>query len=101
MPTTKTIFFAKALLAAALCALLASIPLWARAQDGKPPEKPANEQVIEPEIDRREVKLPRFPSKDIEVGTFVGTYASEDFGTHAVFGVRLGYHISEDIFVQG
>jgi outer membrane beta-barrel protein len=64
-------------------------------------ERPANEQVIVPEVDRREVKLPRFPSKDIEIGVFGGTYATQNFGTSAVGGVRLGYHISEDIFVEG
>jgi outer membrane beta-barrel protein len=64
-------------------------------------QKPANEQVIEPKVERREVKLPRFPSKDFEFGAFTGTYATQNFGTSLVYGMRLGYHISEDIFVEG
>ena len=63
--------------------------------------KPAAEQVIVPQVDRREVKLPRFASNDFSVGLFVGTYATQNFGTSGVSGVRLGYHITEDIFVEG
>ena len=84
--------------------LLGAAALPAAAQttpSGAAPQRPANEQVIVPEIDRRDVKLPRFPSKDIEVGVFAGTYATQNFGTSAVGGLRLGYHISEDIFVEG
>ncbi len=56
--------------------------------------------MIQPQVDRREVKLPKYPSKDFEIGLFVGTYATQNFGSSLVGGVRLGYHISEDIFVQ-
>lgn len=60
----------------------------------------ANPQVIEPQVARREVKPPRFPSNDIEIGLFGGTYATENFGSSGVSGVRLGYHITEDFFVS-
>ena len=63
-------------------------------------QKPANEQVIVPEVERREVKLPRFPSKDFEFGVFAGTYATQNFGASAVAGLKTGYHISEDVFVE-
>ena len=72
-------------------------PLTTLAQD----QKPANEQVIVPQVDRREIKLPRFPSNDFELGFFAGTYSIQNFGTSTVRGLRLGYHITEDIFVEG
>ena len=62
--------------------------------------QPANEQVVVPQVDRRDVKVPRFPSKDFELGVLGGTYATQNFGTHVVAGVRLGYHITEDFFVE-
>ena len=65
------------------------------------PQQPANEQVIVPEVQRRDVRLPKFPSKDFEVGLLVGTYATQSFGASAVGGLRLGYHLSEDFFVEG
>ena len=34
--------------------------------------QPANEQVVVPQVERREMKLPKFPSKDIEVGIIGG-----------------------------
>jgi outer membrane beta-barrel protein len=77
----------KLLLAAALAA-----PLSALAQT---PGAPA-----EPDVYRRPVKLPRFPSNDFEVGLFGGTYSTQNFGASGVAGLRLGYHLSEDFFVQ-
>lgn len=64
-----------------------------------PPAAP--EQVIVPQVERREVKSPRFPSNDFSVGLFVGSYAAQNFGTSTVSGLRLGYHITEDVFVEG
>ncbi len=65
-----------------------------------PPAK-ATEQVVVPEVDRRDISVPRFPSNDFEIGTFVGTYATKNFGSSVVGGLRLGYHITEDFFVEG
>jgi outer membrane beta-barrel protein len=65
-------------------------------------DQPASsDQVVVPQVDRRDVKLPRFPSNDFEIGAFVGTYATQNFGTSAVAGLRAGYHITEDFFVEG
>jgi outer membrane beta-barrel protein len=62
--------------------------------------RPDSNQVVVPEVERREVKLPKFPSKDIAVGVFAGTYATQNFGAAAVGGLRVGYHITEDWFVE-
>lgn len=62
--------------------------------------RPDSNQVVVPEVERREVKLPKFPSKDIAVGLFAGTYATQNFGAAPVVGARLGYHITEDWFVE-
>lgn len=85
------------LFAAALLVAFTAMPAAVLAQQAP---QPAGEQVIQPQVERRKVPLPRFPSKDIEVGLFAGTYATENFGASAVTGLRLGYHISEDIFMQ-
>lgn len=63
-------------------------------------QQPAAEQVIVPEVERREVALPRFPSNDFSMGLFTGVYATENFGSSPVVGVRLGYHVTEDVFVE-
>jgi outer membrane beta-barrel protein len=34
-------------------------------------------------------------------GAFAGTYSTENFGSSTVYGGRLGYHITEDFFVEG
>lgn len=62
--------------------------------------RPDSNQVVVPEVERREFTLPKFPSKDIAVGAFAGTYATQNFGAAAVVGARLGYHITEDWFVE-
>lgn len=90
-------------LPALLLALSAAAPALAQttAPAPAPTQQPANEQVIVPEVQRRDVRIPRFPSKDFEVGLLVGTYATQSFGASGVGGVRLGYHLSEDFFVEG
>ena len=95
----KTRTLAQAFLTTLLAGVLITIPMWARAQ--AQPQKPANEQVIVPEVERRDVKLPRFPSKDFEIGLLGGMYATENFGTSPVVGLKAGYHITEDVFVEG
>jgi outer membrane beta-barrel protein len=86
----------------ALTAVLASLLAPAAFAQATPPDQKApNEQVINPEIDRRDVHMPKFPSNDFEIGVFVGSYATQNFGTSVVGGLRAGYHITEDIFVEG
>jgi outer membrane beta-barrel protein len=91
-------------LQALLAAALAGAPLAALAADAAPAAKAepktANEQVIVPEVDRRDVKVPRIPSNDFTIGLFAGSYATQNFGSSAVGGIRLGYHITEDFFVE-
>jgi outer membrane beta-barrel protein len=79
----------------------ATLPLVAAAQTPPPAPSTANEQVIIPKIEQHKVPLPRIPSKDIEIGLFGGVYGTQNFGSSAVGGLRLGYHITEDIFVEG
>jgi outer membrane beta-barrel protein len=88
------------LVAAALAAVVSLAAFEAGAQTTQPPTPQANPQVIEPQVARRDLKLPKFPSNDIEIGLFGGTYATQNFGSAAVGGVRLGYHITEDFFVS-
>src|SRR6202453_1056709 len=56
--------------------------------------------VIEPQVNRREVKTPKIKAKDFEVGAYFGALSIEDFGTNPIYGVRAAYHVSEDIFVE-
>jgi outer membrane beta-barrel protein len=84
------------ILAACLAVAIAATCFGALAAD----QPPSNEQVVVPQIDRRDIQLPRFPSNDFELGAFVGTYSTQDFGASAVGGLRLGYHITEDFFVE-
>ena len=60
-----------------------------------------NDQVVIPQVDRRDIEKPKFPSNDFEIGLFTGTFATQNFGSSWVYGARIGYHITEDFFVQG
>jgi outer membrane beta-barrel protein len=61
----------------------------------------AADAVVEPQVDRRDVKLPKFPSSDFEIGLFGGIYSTQNFGSSVAAGGRLTYHITEDFFVEG
>ncbi len=56
--------------------------------------------ALDPAVERREVQTPRIDSENFELGLYAGLLSVEDFGAHAVFGVRLAYHLSEDFFVE-
>ena len=61
---------------------------------------PEVEQVVNPELDRRVVRAPRIDVDDFEIAAFAGMLSVEDFGANAVYGARLGYHVTEDFFVE-
>jgi outer membrane beta-barrel protein len=82
-------------------ALFALAALPATAADAVPAGSRAVEPTITPEVARQDIRLPRLPSKDFDVGLFAGTYATQNFGSAPVVGLRVGYHLSEDVFVQG
>ncbi len=93
----------KTTLATVLLAVLTGLmPLAISAQQTttSPASQAAKEQVIVPDVNRRQLKLPRFPSKDFEISAFAGTYGAQNFGSSAVYGARLGYHITEDFFAE-
>lgn len=59
-----------------------------------------SEQVIEPELDRREIQQAIIDTEDFEVGAYVGAMSIEDFGSDLVFGGRFAYHLTESFFVE-
>jgi outer membrane beta-barrel protein len=66
-----------------------------------PPEEIIEGQVIEPEVERREVREPDIDTENFEVGAFIGVMSIEDFGSDVVYGARLAYHLTESLFVEG
>jgi outer membrane beta-barrel protein len=95
-----------------LTALLAMLPgcAWMHHRSSPPPSTPsvpapaADEpppRVVEPEVARREVKVPKIRSSNFEVGLYYGELSIEDFGAHPVYGATAAYHITEDFFFQG
>ena len=56
--------------------------------------------LIEPQIERIEFDESQIDSDDFEIAAYVGYLALEDFDTDLVKGIKLGYNVSEDFFVQ-
>jgi outer membrane beta-barrel protein len=62
---------------------------------------PSNsDQVIVPQVERREVHKPRYPSNDFQGTFYLGGYSAEQFGASGTLGARLAYHITEDWFAE-
>jgi len=57
--------------------------------------------IIDPELERREIKVPKIDTEDFEVGIYAGVLNVEDFGSSVVSGIRLGLHATEDFFLEG
>ena len=56
--------------------------------------------LIEPQIERVEFDESQIDSFDFELAVYGGVLAMEHFDTNAVVGLKFGYHVSEDFFVQ-
>ncbi|MBS0578927.1 MAG: outer membrane beta-barrel domain-containing protein [Proteobacteria bacterium] len=100
-----------------LTALLATLPGCATVRGwfhhGSPPSNEPTEaqalaednaappRVVEPEVSRRTIKVPKVRSRNIEVGLDYGVLSIEDFGTNPSYGLLAAYHITEDFFFQG
>ena len=56
--------------------------------------------LIEPQIERTEFDEALIDSSDFEIAAYAGYLAVENFNTDFVTGVKIGYHVSEDFFVQ-
>jgi outer membrane beta-barrel protein len=65
------------------------------ADDSAPP------RVVEPEVTRRDIKVPKIRSSNFELGASYGALSIEDFGTHPSYGIMAAYHVTEDFFFQG
>ena len=69
-------------------------------EEAPPPSAEPPGQVIDPQVERREVKEPAIDRENFEIGGFVGIMAIEDFGSNVSYGVRLAYHITEGFLVE-
>ena len=92
------------LLAAGALGALASLPAAAADADPQPAAGDTEDQsqppVIEPEVERRKVKVPKIDRENFEVGVYGGVVNVEDFNANPSYGVRFAYHISEDFFTE-
>ncbi len=70
------------------------------AEEKTAPLKIESEQLIQPEITRRDVELDKIDTEDFEATIFAGVLSVEDFGANAVVGARFAYHINEDVFIE-
>lgn len=61
----------------------------------------SQDQVIQPQVKRKNINAANIGADNLEVTAYTGLLSIEDFGTHAVYGFRLDYHVTEDVFFQG
>jgi outer membrane beta-barrel protein len=92
------------LLSLALLATGCSSMPWRRgdaeADPPPPPESAGTPVVIDPQVERREVKPAKIDTENWEVGPYLGSLSVEDFEVNVVYGARLAYHLSEDFFAE-
>ncbi|MFT6906947.1 MAG: outer membrane beta-barrel protein [Oleiphilaceae bacterium] len=56
--------------------------------------------LIEPDVEPVVIKEALIDSENFEIGGFFGTINIEDFESSLLYGVRLAYHLSEDVFFE-
>ena len=78
-----------------------SVPASAATDTATTVGSPSSEQpIINPQVERREVKRATIDTEDFEIGVYGGILSIEDFESHAVYGGRLAYHLTEDFFLE-
>lgn len=60
----------------------------------------ATVQVIDPDIERRQLSVDDIDSENFEIGAYFGIISIEDFDSEIVIGARLAYHFSESLFFE-
>lgn len=70
-------------------------------RESVPPSAEDPGQVIEPEVERREIREGDIDTENFEVGIFGGILSVEDFESNVSYGARLAYHVTEGFFVEG
>ena len=68
--------------------------------EAPPPSSEPPGQVVDPQVERREIKEPKIDREDFEIGAFAGMMSIEDFGSDTVYGVKFAYHVTEGFFVE-
>jgi outer membrane beta-barrel protein len=95
----RVLFLITALVMLSGCAATKNLFGFGR-EEAPPPSSEGPGQVIDPEVERREVREPEIDSEDFEIGAFAGIMSIEDFGSDVVYGVRLAYHVTEGLFIE-
>jgi outer membrane beta-barrel protein len=56
--------------------------------------------VIEPQVTRRKIKVPKIDSQNVELGANFGEISIESYTAAPVVGVKFDYHVTEDFFFE-
>ena len=97
----RVLFLAVAMIALSGCGTNGFFGIGGNKSAPPPFGAPEPEQVIDPDVERREIKEPDIDAEDFEIGGFAGIMSIEDFGSDLSYGVRLAYHVTEGFFVEG
>jgi outer membrane beta-barrel protein len=83
-------------------AAMAALPATVDAQSAADPSALPTQQpqVVEPAVTRRDVEPAGIDTENFEAGLFVGTISIEDFGSSLLYGGRIAYHFTEDLFAE-
>lgn len=63
-------------------------------------ERTILDDVISPDIERRDIDEDKIDSEILEIGIYGGVLSFEDFGSNDVYGARIALHITEDVFIE-
>jgi outer membrane beta-barrel protein len=63
-------------------------------------EEEESGNLIEPQIERVDFDESLIDAYDFELALYAGYLAIDNFDTNLVTGLKIGYHVSEDFFVQ-
>ena len=88
------------LLVALAMTVLPGCSLFSQQGSGQVVDEEGTPVVIDPDIDRREIKRAKIDKENFEISAYAGLISIEDFGTNTVYGGRVAFHVTEDFFLE-
>ena len=78
----------------------ALLPAMLSAQPEEAGVSAGEEPLLDPRIERRQVREAQIDAENFELGVYTGLMSIQDFGVSSYTGLRFVFHVSEDLFFE-
>jgi len=82
------------------CSMFLLVQSAANAQENEQVLSPNPPQLINPNLQRPQIKESDIDTEEFEIGLYAGAISIEDFSSSSLIGATLAYHVNENMFIE-